>query len=145
MAPFAIALIAGGTLIKGLGQYRANLAQADAEEKNASFYREEAEFARKTGDRQRMIFDRESDLLFGKQQAAFAKGGSGKGDLKFLAQQRIFREQESNAIQDEADFNVRLATLRSEHSMDTAKQLRSGRNNQMQFAGGALQAGGSVL
>lgn len=145
MSPLAAGLLVGGTVLRVLGQYRANEDQADAEERNASFYREEAEFARKAGDRQRLIFDRESVVLFGKQEAAFAKGGGSDSDLKFLAQQRIFRDQESIAIQDEADFNVRLATLRAEHSLETARSLRDPKTNLLQAGGAILPALSSII
>lgn len=121
----AIALGAG-IAMQGLGKMKANADQADAEEKNAAFYREQADFAAKAGERQRMIFDRESVILFGEQASAFAKAGidtSGSG--YFLAQQNLFRAQESNAIQEETDMNVRLATLRAEQADATADALNS--------------------
>lgn len=134
------ALLAAGTIIQGMGQMRANRAQAGSERANAEFYREQARFAREAGDRARMIFDRESDVLFGEQKSALAKAGiDSLSSSKFMAEQILFREQESYAIKKEADLNVRLASLRAEASDRAADQLGDPFTNFLGFAGPAVQ------
>lgn len=138
-------LLGAGLVLQGMGRMEANAAQAEAEEENAEFYREQAEFAEKAGERQRMIFDRESVILYGEQQSAFAKAGvDTSGSSYFMAQQMLYRTQEAGAIMAEADMNVRLATLRAKQSSETAKSLMDPDVNMMQFAGPILQAAGSA-
>lgn len=141
-----LAAMAVGTILKGVGQVRANMDQAQAERNNAAFYREQAEFARQAGDRQRTIFDRESTVLLGDQTSAFARAGVDTGASSyFLAQQIMYRQEESYAIKKEADFNVRLATLRAEEAESTARALSDPTNNAMGVLGTGLQMFGSVL
>lgn len=146
MEPVTLSLLAMGTIMRGVGQYQANQAQAQAEEQNASFYREQAAFAKAAGDRSRKIFDRESAVLLGDQVGAFAKAGVDTGSSSFfLAQQMLYRQEESYAIKQEADFNVRLAMLRAEQASSTASALTDPMTNILQFGGSALSAAAQVL
>lgn len=139
-------VIAMGLAMKAYGQFTANNDQADAEDQNAAFYREQADFARKAGDRQRMIFDRESVILLGNQTAGFAKSGvSTTSAADFLAREMLYRQEESQAIKEEADFNVRLAMLRADQSERTADSLRDPFNNLMSIGGGFLSSGASYV
>lgn len=132
--------------MKSYGEYQANQDQADAEERNAAFYREQAAFAKKAAERQRTIFDRESVILHGQQVGAFAKAGvDTQHSSRFLAQQVMFRQQESQAIKDEGDMNVRLANLRGEQADETARQLRDPTTNLLNMGGNVAQFGSSVL
>lgn len=146
MEPVSLALLGGGLLLKGIGTAQANMAQAEAERDNASFYREQAKFAKEAGERQQMIFDRESEVLYGEQLSAFAKAGvDTSGSSLFMAKTMLYRQQESFAIKQEADMNVRLAMLRADHSDRTADGLSDPLNNALQFAGPALTGLASVV
>lgn len=145
-------LLAAGLIMKGFGQYQANMAEADAEEANASYYREQAKFAKEAGERQRKIFDRESHVLYGEQLSAFAKSGVDTTySSYFMAKEMLYRQEESYAIKKEADMNVRLAMLRAGAAESHADSLRNPVTNLMQFGGTALTAyagyksGGSVV
>jgi hypothetical protein len=145
MFPVILAAMAVGTVMKSYGQVKANMAQADAERKNAEFYREQADFAEKVGDRKRGIFDRESAVLYGDQVSGFAKAGVKTGSSSFfLAQQLVVRQNESFAIKQEADFNVRLAMLRANQSESTAAALSNPTTNGMIVAGNMLSFAGSA-
>lgn len=137
------ALLGAGMVIKGIGQLKANMDQADAESKNASWYREQAAYARQVGDRQRSIFEDESQLLYGEQLSAFAKAGVDTSSSSlFMAKTMISRQDESYAIKKEADMNVRIAMLRADQAEATANQLRDPINNILQIGGGLLSGAG---
>jgi hypothetical protein len=141
-----VGLMGVGLAMRAFGNYNANIAQGNAEETNAAFYREQANFARETGERQRLIFDRESVILFGQQRSAFAKAGvDTEHSVNFMASQMSFRTQESYAIQKEADMNVRLATLRAEQADETARQMKDPLNNFLQTVGPIAIAAASLL
>lgn len=113
-----------GMFMQSLGEAQANRAEASAERDNASYYREQAAFAQKTGERQELIFDRESKILHGDQASAFAKNGvNTQSSALFMAKEALFTSQERVAIQDESAFNVRLATMRARTSNSKADAL----------------------
>lgn len=146
MEPVSLALLGGGLLLRAVGNYQANLAQADAEEANARFYREQADFARTAGDRAQLVFDRESVVLYGEQASAFAKAGvSTSGSALFMAKEMLFRQQESYAIKQESDFNVKLAMLRADESQKQAERLRDPSSIFLSMAAGGIQAATSIL
>jgi hypothetical protein len=139
MVPVVLAAMAVGTIIKSYGQIKANEDQAAAEKRNAAFYREQAEFAQRAGDRKRAIFERESDVLYGDQVGAFAKAGVDTGSSSFfLAQQVFYRQNESFAIKEEADFNVRLAMLRADQATSTARALTNPTTNALLVGANAM-------
>lgn len=147
-APLALAAVGAGAIIKTYGQIKANEEQAAAERQNAAWYREQAKFARDAGDRQRRIFDRETLKLQGTQVSAFAKAGidAGSGSASyFMAKEALFRQEESSAIKQEADMNVRLALLRADQAEKTAGSLTDPTNQFLMGAGNFLSAGGSIL
>lgn len=135
-----------GTMMKYYGQTKADQAEARSHEMNASYYREQSDYARKTGEREQMVFDRESIVLHGDQVSAFAKSGvdvtAGAG---FIAQQMFYRQQESEAIKAEADFNVRLAMLKADQSQASADYLNSSDRKWSNFLSAGLGAAGSFL
>lgn len=143
MGPASMAFMGAGLALNAYGNYMADLAQADAEAQNAGFYREQAAFAREAGDRQQLIFDRESKVLFGEQLSGFAKAGIDTSESSnFMAQQIFFRSQESFAIERETDMNVRLASLRADQADKTAKDLR--RAAPLRAAGTILGGAGQI-
>lgn len=145
MDPVTIALIGGGLLLQAYGNYSANMAQAEAAKRNAAFYREQADFAKKAGERQQMIFERDTQIQYGEQLSAYAKAGvDTQSSSLFLAKQLLFRQQESFAIKKEADMNVRLAMLRADESMRNADQLSDPTMNAIQALGPLLTFAGKA-
>lgn len=122
----AVVLMSAGTVIKSYARNKDRMAEAGQERMNAAFYREQAAFAEMTGERTRMLFDRESVVLFGDQQSGFAKAGIDTGSAEFMAREMLYRSQESDAIQKEADMNVKLANLRAQASEEAASNLEKG-------------------
>lgn len=128
-----------GAGLAAVGQYQANLDQSQAEFENASFYREQAQFAQDSGDRDLEIFRRKSQLEFGDQVNAFAKQGNQSSDvIAFLAEQRLNAVKEAGAIKEDRDFNVRLANLRGNEAWKKGQKLG-------EFGYNALTIGGSAL
>lgn len=122
MSPLGIGFLGVGTFMKSYADIKKGYAEADAHEANADFYRQQAKFAREAGDRQIMIFDRESVVLHGDQESAFAKAGvDTQESASYIAKEMFFRGQERHAIYEEADLNVRLASLRAESSYKQAE------------------------
>lgn len=139
MEPITLGVLGGGLALRSLGMLRANAAQSEAEKANAMFYREQAEFARFSGERQQAIFDRESEVLFGEQESAFAKAGVDMASSStFMAHQLLNRQTESWAIKMETDMNVRLATLRADQSEKEAAALNNPLTNALNIGGMAL-------
>lgn len=146
MTPIGAGVMGAGLVLQTYGRIKANMDQADAEARNASFYREQAQYARETGERQRSIFDNESRILYGEQESAFAKAGVDvSANSYILATTMLSRQKESVAIQKEADFNVRLASLRADASDRSAEGLRDPFNNFLQAAGPILGGASSIL
>jgi hypothetical protein len=142
MLPF---LIGAGLVMRGIGQFKANMDQANAEDANASFYREQAEFARIAGERSADIFNRETKQLMGEIGSAYAKAGVDTTAVSgALAVSLLYRQQEEIAIKREADLNVRLAMLRANNSAKNASNLRDPLTNILQLGGSTLQAIGSM-
>jgi len=145
MAPFAIALMGAGLIMKSAANAQANAAQAESAAANARFYREQAAFAEMTGERKLSVFDSESKILYGEQQSAFAKAGVDvEGSALFMAKSAYSRQQESIAIKRESDMNVRLAMLRADHSDQEAARLNDPNNQLMGTLGNVLSFGAAV-
>lgn len=145
-SPVGMALMGAGAVLKTIGQIKANNDQAEAELKNASFYREQAAYAREVGDRQKNLFDDASQVLYGEQLSGFAKAGVDTSSSSFfMAKQMLSRQQESHAITREADMNVRIASLRADQAKQTADALTDPTNQFLQVAGGLASAAGGIL
>lgn len=146
MDPYSVALMGGGLVLGAYGDFISSQAQAAEEAKNASFYREQAAYAKASGIRQRDIFNRQSKIIAGQQTAQFAKSGGNLGASSFfMATQSLFRQQEEGAIQAETEFNVRLAMLRAEHSDAQAAAIGSKRNFWIRTIGSGLKGAGSIV
>jgi hypothetical protein len=146
MDPVSLALLGGGLVLKSYGEFKANMDQADSEAQNASFYREQAEFSRLAGIRQREIFERETAQLEGEQRTGFAKGGvDSTSTVDFFSAQTYTWQQESLAIKRESDMNVRLAMLRADNAHQTAERLRDPLTNALQIGGNAITGLKSIL
>lgn len=128
-----------GMIFSAYGNMRANAARVTAEERNASYYKEQADYLAEVGERQELLFERESKILLGDQASSFAKAGvSTQSNELFMAKEMLFRDQEKYAIQRESDMNERLALLRADQSSRTAKQLDSWENKAGIIWGGAM-------
>ncbi len=143
MGPAAVAFMGVGLFLQAKNKVDAAYARANAEEQNASFYREQAAFAREAGDRQLLLFDRQSKILYGEQESAFAKAGIDTAEnSRFMAQQMLYGSQEKEAIKSEADMNVRLATLRADQAQSDADNAREAAPYE---AFGTFMGGGSQI
>lgn len=146
MEPISLGLMGVGTVLGAYGDFMSSQARAAAERKNAAFYREQAEYARRAGIRQRQIFDRQSKVIEGQQLSGFAKSGIDTVNSSlFMATQKLYRQQESAAIQEEADFNERLALLRAENSMMEANAYGDKRAFWLRTAASGIQGAKSIL
>lgn len=131
ISPVGLAFLGVGTFMDSMGRYRAMIAQSQAEGQNADFYRKQAAFAQEVGDRQRMIFGRESEILFGEQKSGFAKAGlSVDNSSFFLATQMANRSSESYAIERETQMNVDLASARAVAADQASKSARRAANDE---------------
>jgi hypothetical protein len=120
-----------------LGQYQANQAQADAEEKNQKFYNAQADLARAAGIREEQIFLRESAYQRGIQTTSYAGSNidvSSGSALMAQADSGARALDELNAIRYKNEMEVFLARSRGELSADKVATLRSGSYNFMQAA-----------
>lgn len=135
-----------GTILAAYGDWMASQAEAAVERRNSDFYLEQAAYDRKVGTRQRDIFDRQTKIIAGQQTAAFAKsGGNLASGSYFMATQSLYRQQESAAIQEEADFNERLALLRAQMSKERADALGDKKAFWMRTGARAITSAGSIL
>jgi hypothetical protein len=137
-------MLAGGTLLSAYGNIKANTDQADEERKNADYYREQAAFAKKAGERQEAIFRDESEQFYKNQAGLFARNGVAMDETVLGDTIRKTREG-IDAIRAETDANVRLALLRGQASDDKAGRLSSFGNNLLQAGGTILTGGGQIL
>lgn len=136
-----LAILGAGAVLSAYGKIKADMDQAEAEKQNASFYREQADFAKYAGDRKQQIFNNETVKLQGAQGSAFAKAGVDTSNSSmFMAKELFYRQKEEVAIKLEADMNVRLAMLRADQATKTAEQLGSFENTMMTIGGAAFSA-----
>jgi len=138
--------LAAGLAMQSISTARAMVSKANAEEKNASFFREQAAFAKDVGERQLKVFDEKSRVLIGDQVAAFAKsGGSSLTSATFVAATKVQQAQEGAAIKKEANFNERLALLRARGAQTRADELSDSGNIAMNVIGGGLGSAASII
>lgn len=119
------------------GQAQANAAQADAEAKNAWYYRQQAAFAESSTQRELRIQERQQKRLRGEQVVGFASSGVDVGSgsaLDFLVDQESDAIEERAAIRSEGDMRVQLALYRGEAADATTRTLRSSSYNNTQTA-----------
>jgi hypothetical protein len=140
----AEALIIGGTGLNMLGNYQANLAQAGAEERNARYLIDEADFIRDTAKREEMLLRSDREQVKGAQAAAYgASGFSLAGSaLQVIADTDYKTQIEANAIRREGRLKEYLARARAADAMSTARTLRSDDYNIKQALGTILNTGG---
>ena len=134
-------LFAAGLIIQGVGNWISNQSQAAAEEQNARFYEEEAQYADAAGKRQARLQSEESAYTFGQQVGVVGKSGvdiTSGSPLAVLANSKASALDTLNAIEYKTKLDVQLARARGEQASTMASQLRSP-------AGFLLQTGGHAL
>lgn len=133
-------LMAAGTALQVIGQYQANMDQAQAELQNAQFYQRQADFAKQAEYRAASLANREYSYRKGAQISAYAKGGvdlSGSAS-SVVAETAAQKIEELNAIKLKGNLEYSLAHQRSLQSSDKAAMLQD-------FTYNAMQAGGTIL
>lgn len=145
--PVSASVIGAGALMGAGGNFMANMAQADAEERNAQWLDEQARFAEKAG---KLAYDVRSDELAefrGQQITAFAGSGfsfeAEEGRAMAETDRRIARELE--AIRAQTQVNVQEARLKSRESRMKSNNLRDPLINSLQIGGSLLGGAGSIL
>ncbi len=131
VSPYGLAFLGVGTFMQAKGKYDALMAQGEAEAANAGFYATQADFAQAAGDRQKRIYERESQVLYGEQLSGFAKAGiDSENSSFFMASQMLLRQEGSSAITAETEMNVRLAHAREFASMKAENEYAYAAGNE---------------
>jgi hypothetical protein len=145
MAALTAALVGIGTAASIYGQVKANAAEAEANRQNASFLREQADFAAEAGARELAIFKDNADQFFGNQVTSIGAGGvavSGSA-LQVLADTKMRTMREEQAIKADTAFKQREALLRAGASMEQAERLSSFEANVLPGIGTIATTGAS--
>lgn len=140
-----LALFAASQMLNTYGKMQADEAQAEAEKRNASYYREQGAFTEAATFRESSIFLKKSANLQGQQLGAVAKGGiSLSGDmLQQIAGEKADMQSENNAILMEGAFKAKLAYLRADQADQTAASL-TGPGATLGYLGGFMGAAASA-
>ena len=141
------ALTAAGTALSIFGQIQANLAQARAEEQNAAWLRDQAEFFEEVTERELGLARREGMFQVGEQIGSFVSGGVElEGSALDVINSSFNRlSDELAAIQAQGDFAVNEALFKAEAAQFRAGELSSFENNFFQALGVGAQGGGQTL
>lgn len=116
-----------GAGLSYMGQRQADKDQANAERINAAYYDQEKAFDERATTRSLTVYGRQSDIQFGDQVSAFAKGGAdiSGSPLSVLAEQKVAIAQEKGAITQEGEMRAELAGLRANQAYSYAGKLES--------------------
>jgi len=133
--PYLAVMYAAGTYTQMQGQAQADKDQADALAQNASFFREQADYIQKAGDRELSIFTRKSDNITSAQIGAFARSAVDFSDSSalWLAAEEQLISREKEAIKAETQMRVRQANFRATQAGSQAEAI-SETSGQRQFA-----------
>ena len=140
----AAAVVSAGIQI--YGQWKANKAQADAERQNASFYKEQADFAEAALGRELAIYEEQTQEFRAGQIAGYGTSGvdlSGS-PLLVLATTTARAEGEKDAMRANTAMQFREAMLKAGASLEQANRLGSFANNALPAFGTALGAATQV-
>ncbi len=134
--PVPMALMAIGTGLQIFGTLRANMAQAEAEIRNARYYEEQANFVKDAMFREGQIASARYEARKGAQVSAAARGGADiSGSVAGIIAETVAQKAlELKAIKQKGELDWKLASMRGEMSRDTAAQLRDPMNNLLQSA-----------
>jgi len=140
LTALAIGAAAVGTAVSAYGNYKANMAQSEAERANAAFYEEQAEFARQAGLREEELYKDQSEEFIGRQISQAGKGGAEMSGSALLAfgDSKLRQIKETEAIKFDSAAKVREALLKAGASRKTATSLTSWENMFLPPAGQAL-------
>lgn len=140
MAKHGTALLIGGTALSIYGKYRADKAEAAAEEENALWLEEQAVFALESAEREGEIFELESDRLLGEQLGGFARAGVtlSSSAIGVMNETRALANDELNAIEKAGEFRAKEARLKSGAARKRARGLKSKTNLALGIAGSVL-------
>jgi hypothetical protein len=131
-----------GTALQIFGKVGANVQQGMAELQNASFYKEQADFAQFTKQRELSLISRNYAQQYSQRQSAYAGGGvdsSGSAEAVLgIVTARHF--EEALAISTKYNLESKLARMRGTQSSDVAGTLNSTGYNLTQGATTALTA-----
>lgn len=126
VSPVGLAFLGVGTFMQGQAKYDALQKQSQAEEQNAGFYRTQADFAQKAGDRELVLTHRQNVITYGEQQSGFAKAGlDTENSSFFLATQMLQGQTKEEAVKSETEMNVRLAQARAQAADQAARDYQS--------------------
>lgn len=145
LAAVAIGLQAASTIMSVNAQRKADKERANAEARNASFFREQAAFAQAAGDRELEVFKRKHERLVGDQLGKIAKSSAmlSGSFVNVVAETQFLGEKEMAAIERETKFNVRMAMVRGLEADHTARQIRKNIDNRT--AGLLLQGAAGMI
>ena len=135
-------LIAAGVQVAG--QIASNWSQAQAEKRNADFYREQAAYARLAQQRAEALAEVEFTAGIGQQISSYAASGvdmSGSAAITVGASVKALAD-EIWAIRKKGDIEVKLASMRGDSAEQRAETLNSIGYNAIQGAGTLLSAYG---
>lgn len=141
--PVPVALMAAGTAMQIVGNLMANYSQAQAEIRNAKFFREQAEFAREAAFRQEDIARANYSRMSGAQLSAYAKGNvdiSGSA-ASVLAETYSRKLEEVMAIRRKGELEYKLAYMRGKEAEKKAETLQDPFYNLMQAGGTFARSG----
>ena len=143
MADPVTAAVVVGTTLTVAGKIKANRDQAKAEERNAGFFDEQAEFIEDAGRREEFLFEQQLDETEAAQIGSFAKAGIDLSGSPLLRLQETARLAaiEKGAIKRDVRQRARLARLRGDAARERADDLKDPLNNILTAGGGALTAG----
>ncbi len=121
----AAAFFAASTIQNIQGQAQADRDQSSAAKKNASFFREQSDFIRAAGFREKKIFERTGEELISAQMGAVARSAASfSGSFVItVAQTEALIQEEANAIAADTEHRARLATLRAVSADQEAKDI----------------------
>ena len=142
MDPFTAAMLAG-TALQMYGNYKANMDEAAAERQNQMWMEEQAQWIKKSTERELGIYDRESQNQMAALENAFAKSGiSMEGSaLAIRQQEELMRLNELDAIKDQGNMQLREAYLKIGTSGKKQASLTSGFNQFSQAASVGISGG----
>ncbi len=135
-----LALFAAGTALSAFGQYQANIAQAEADEQNALWLDQQAEFAEESTAREEDVFLRKTELAVGEQVAALGASGfeiSGSA-LDLINDSFNSAQKEIDAIRLQGRMKIEEASLKAQAARANADRLTDPTTNLLQVGGTAL-------
>lgn len=129
-----LTLMVVGTGMQVIGQWSANMAQAEAERLNQKYFEEQAIYARQSAQRAEGLAAFEYAYKIGQQTGAYAAAGvDTSGSAAFTIGGTIANEiSEISAIRRKGEMDVRLARMRMTNAGKNADTLSSTGYNVMQ-------------